>query len=663
MDKKKSAGKIILGQDRFGREISRELDSVDSMTNNNLIVVGSSGAGKTTSVVIPNIVQEGQNIVVSDPKGSLLRQYGAYLEQMYDIRILNIKDFSRSMHYNPLAYCENERDVVMLANIICSHTVSGKSRKTSDDYWTESARNLLTALITYVLRHSIDGNINDVLELIKKEETFERDEAKTESLLDFYMGADNNSENEFIENCYSTYKQAANVTRASIITSLLQMLSIFMVGEVRECMRYDELNLDDFFAYDYYHETGKRVALFIIQDDVDETKNIFATIIYAQLFSLACHRADIKYNSRLETPLRFFLDDFATAGLVPRFAHLISNIRSRNISVMIAVQNESQLFSIYGDDAKTIIGNCNYYIYMGSTDICCRKEVAQRYGISLQKLASFDKRKCLVDMGNGYQEMYKYYDKNLMKKIKTDSYDINPREKNPIYKNLMLGYIHSRNRDEIIGIDEWQRGLEERRRSRLNRKANKEHNKKTFENELKHVQLDSDKLLEDICRTTSEYGLEEAIDDATILEEINTIELKSSVFDSYSEEKFYKKLIEYFGDIDSVVVVPHMSLAVIFYDRDKNKKGKEKYRLVNMHCDFVLMDKYTQKIYMAIEVDGPDHDKPEQKERDMFKSLLFEHKGPVLCRIKASDVDGGIPIELIDVFNMVYWKQKNDIIV
>ena len=57
-------GKLILGEGQF-----YSLDSHETKLNNNVLVVGGSGSGKTTGVVIPNIKEASGSYIITDPKG------------------------------------------------------------------------------------------------------------------------------------------------------------------------------------------------------------------------------------------------------------------------------------------------------------------------------------------------------------------------------------------------------------------------------------------------------------------------------------------------------------------------------------------------------------------------------------------------------------------
>ena len=87
--------------------------------NDNVIVMGSSGTGKTHSFVKPNILQMNTNYVVADAKGEILADVGSSLKQNgYDIRVLNLVNLKHSMSYNPLKYINNDLDLLSFADSV-----------------------------------------------------------------------------------------------------------------------------------------------------------------------------------------------------------------------------------------------------------------------------------------------------------------------------------------------------------------------------------------------------------------------------------------------------------------------------------------------------------------------------------------------------------------
>lgn len=149
-------------------------------------------------------------------------------------------------------------------------------------------------------------------------------------------------------------------------------LAVFDIQELREITAYDELHLDTL--------GDKRTALFLIMSDTDASFNFLISLAYSQLFNLLCEKADDVYGGRLPVHVRCLLDEFANIGHIPNFDKLIATIRSREISVCIVLQAQSQLKAIYKDSADTIVGNCDTLLFLGGKEKTTLKEMEELLG-------------------------------------------------------------------------------------------------------------------------------------------------------------------------------------------------------------------------------------------------------------------------------------------
>lgn len=85
----------------FGKQTYLPID-FHHARNDNTLVVGSSGTGKTYSFVEPNVLQANANYVIADAKGDILADTGRSLQaQGYQLQVLNLVDLQHSMTYNP----------------------------------------------------------------------------------------------------------------------------------------------------------------------------------------------------------------------------------------------------------------------------------------------------------------------------------------------------------------------------------------------------------------------------------------------------------------------------------------------------------------------------------------------------------------------------------
>ena len=53
---------------------------------------------------------------------------------------------------------------------------------------------------------------------------------------------------------------------------------------------------------------------------------------------------------------------------------------------MLMIQAEAQLASSYGEDASTIISNCDTYVYLGGNDVKTAQAVAERADVPMKKI-------------------------------------------------------------------------------------------------------------------------------------------------------------------------------------------------------------------------------------------------------------------------------------
>ena len=104
------------------------LDGYKHKRNLNVLVVGGSGAGKSRTYAIPNIMQCNCSMVITDPKAELLRKTGGVLERNgYEVRVFDLINPETSWCYNPFAYVRDDKDVLKLINK--ARTRSGKSQR------------------------------------------------------------------------------------------------------------------------------------------------------------------------------------------------------------------------------------------------------------------------------------------------------------------------------------------------------------------------------------------------------------------------------------------------------------------------------------------------------------------------------------------------------
>lgn len=160
------------------------LDGHRHKRNTNVLVIGGSGAGKSRSYAIPNVLQCAQgpdggcSILVSDPKAEILRKTGnALIAAGYEVRVFDLLSPDTSFCYNPLAYVRDDKDVLRLIETLIQSTTPPGSQS-ADPFWTKSETALLQALVLYLIHEAPkdEQNFAMVMEMLAAAEVREEDE-------------------------------------------------------------------------------------------------------------------------------------------------------------------------------------------------------------------------------------------------------------------------------------------------------------------------------------------------------------------------------------------------------------------------------------------------------------------------------------------------------
>ena len=341
--------------------------------NLNACVIGSSGSGKTRFWLTPQLLQAHSSYVVVDPKGGTLAQCGYFLQKKkgYKVKVFNSIDFSKSMHYNPMAYIKTESDVLKFVNALIANTKG--DGKEGDEFWTKAETLLYCALVAYIVFEGPEEerNMNTLVEMINSMEVREDDESFKNAVDYMFDGLAKRNPQHFAVRQYAKYKLASGKTAKSILISCGARLAPFDIAELREIMSYDELELDKL--------GDEKTALFFLISDTDTTYNFIVALAFSQMFNLLCERADNKYGGRLPNHVRVLWDEAANTGQVPGLEKIVAVIRSREVSLTLFYQAMSQCKALYKDNAETIMGNMDSIVFLGGREASTLKDISENW--------------------------------------------------------------------------------------------------------------------------------------------------------------------------------------------------------------------------------------------------------------------------------------------
>ena len=355
----------------FSENTKLELDKGRAKRNNNVFVVGGSGAGKSRFMVKPNLLQQHSSYIITDPKGEMLQDTGKMFEEAgYNIKVLDLYNMKESFKYNPFAYIESEQDILILIDNLVNNTQS-PDQKSNDPFWEKSEKALLQSLIAYIHFYVSEKELKNLSTVLRLLEYAQSNNDSEETDLDVLMNETNKTHpNNFAYRQYQIFKQSADKTRQSILISTSVRLSPFNIEAVAELTKQDEMEIDRL--------AEEKTVVYILLSDTNQTYNFIVAMYLEQMFQRLYHIND--FGKGLKYPVRLMLDEFANIGRINQFEQRLATMRSRKISTTIITQDLSQIEAKYKTSWKSLIGNCDTFVYLGSNEKSTNEYVSKLLG-------------------------------------------------------------------------------------------------------------------------------------------------------------------------------------------------------------------------------------------------------------------------------------------
>ena len=378
---------------RFTRTERLSTDTRRTLRNLNVLLLGSSGSGKTRYYVKPNLLGADMNWAVTDPKGELKRDTESPMKARgYAVHALDLVDLTRSDRFNPMRYidpAEPQSAILRLTDNLVTNATG--DRKNGDGFWEDAEKALLSALIAWVTTPRITPRSTTSPTCSTKWEPANRTRNASSSSMPLFdetrveIAAMRAHEDDYDEQTrdmleglafacaqYNTFLKGAGETKKSIIITTGVHLAPLQVREVRRILSGDDIHLESL-------DEGKRVV-YLELPDTNATFGFLASVFYQCLFETLVRKANHTDGGRLGRDAHCLLDEFANIGKIPNFVRLVATIRSRGISCSIILQTVFQGKSLYRDDWETIAGNCDSWLFLGGNEASTTKTISDRLG-------------------------------------------------------------------------------------------------------------------------------------------------------------------------------------------------------------------------------------------------------------------------------------------
>lgn len=356
---KKTKG-IIFGMDQ------KRLISLPSDTEGNIAIFGPPGSGKTAGLAIINAMQFSGSVLAVDIKWDIYNYVSSHSKRKIirfapdhpdalevSCRFDPFSGFDKLSSTDQKLYLEN------MATILIPDEGGNEG-----NYFTSRARKIFQGISHLMLFEHPDASFPDIIHGILQGNVFDWVKkalasdctAAKEYLASFYGNSEKN-----VSGAYDALSSALISFSNPILDQLLKRSS--------ESISIDAL------------ESGSDIYLQISQEHLDVYAPLFTLLI--QSFSSAFTRRPDSSSGTKNKPVLMLLDEFPQLTFSYKMINAnLSTLRSKSVICMLIQQNLSQIEYRYQPiGARSITGNCNYQVILGSNDINSSKHFSDLFGM------------------------------------------------------------------------------------------------------------------------------------------------------------------------------------------------------------------------------------------------------------------------------------------
>ena len=305
-------------------------------------IIGRSGTGKTSLInpLVSQIRARGDRMIVHDYKQDF---FNNFYDSTMDY-VFNPANPEICLKWNIFNDIRSHADIVSVVTSL----IPAPSEK-EDKFWNNSARDIMTACLIYLMDAKKTTN-RAIYELV-------------------------NSSNEQIQeqllSCPDTLKYAHvfEKSNAKTLNSVMSVLRTYV-----RCFDFLK-DIDGSFSVKKWAKDGVE-TIFVSNNESVKDAIAPALTLFIDLISKS-----LLMQEDNEERTIFMLDEFGRLNKMSSVVDLLTNGRSKAVSVYVVAQELAQIDEKYGKNGrKTIVNNCSNQVFFSVNDAESAKEVAEQIG-------------------------------------------------------------------------------------------------------------------------------------------------------------------------------------------------------------------------------------------------------------------------------------------
>ena len=343
------------------------------------MLIGATGCGKTTlfyhfvSQIKQNMTKD-DVMIIFDSKGDF---YNKFYNKSNDHVIGNSKQYSNdSEHWNIykeiLADGWEERDFIINTQEVCKSFFEERTKKTTNAFFPNAARDMLAAVITAFIREGIkDSSIKKDFFYNSKLKEF-LDSSDSQMIMDLLSGSPD-------ANAVLSYISGDNAQSQGVLSEMYSIIREIFIGVFAD--------KGSFSMREFVRNKGRK-TLFI---EYDLSIGSMLTPVYRLMFDLALKEA--LGRNKTQGNVYLICDEFK---LLPHLRHIDDGVnfgRSLGVKVFAGIQSIEQLYEIYDQSrGRNIAAGFSSIYAFRSNDTSTRDYISGLFGknIVMEKYQRLD---------------------------------------------------------------------------------------------------------------------------------------------------------------------------------------------------------------------------------------------------------------------------------
>ncbi|MBQ7545953.1 MAG: type IV secretory system conjugative DNA transfer family protein [Clostridia bacterium] len=329
--------------------------------NDNQIVFGGTGTGKSMSIVLPTLCHmRDSSLIGTFAKRSVVSSAVSFFkERGYKTYVWNLANPGRGdLIPDPLLYVSSVDDIQELARQIANGNPDYQRATKFDPYWREANESLMTALIYFVIMTEDNPTMKKVIDLFYRLKIKEDGKGIVTSLDREFSRLESMAPDSVAVRKFMSFTQLPYGTAGCARDDLEKSIQNMFPVSIQSAMSRDaNIRFED-FATD-------RTAIFILTSPVRTAQYGFANLLFGIAIRRLMEYAETRKNHRLPRDVKLIFDDFSCGFPIQNYEKSISTFRAAGISSLMLCQSLSQLDATYGPDSATVImDNCSSVAYL-----------------------------------------------------------------------------------------------------------------------------------------------------------------------------------------------------------------------------------------------------------------------------------------------------------